>query len=67
MTEAELDRADDWFDMYGGVVVLVGRIVPFARSVVSIPAGLSEMSLGRFALLTTVGSSVWNGLLIGAG
>jgi membrane protein DedA with SNARE-associated domain len=67
VTEAELDRADDWFDTYGEAVVLVGRMVPLVRSVVSIPAGLSEMPLGRFALLTTMGSSVWNALLIGAG
>jgi membrane protein DedA with SNARE-associated domain len=67
VTEAELDRADDWFDTYGEAVVLVGRMVPLVRSVVSIPAGLSEMPLGRFALLTTLGSSVWNALLIGAG
>jgi membrane protein DedA with SNARE-associated domain len=67
VTEAELDRADDWFDRYGEAVVLVGRMVPLVRSVVSIPAGLSEMSLGRFALLTTLGSSVWNALLISAG
>ena len=65
--EAELDRADDWFDRYGGVVVLVGRLVPGVRSVVSIPAGMAEMPLGQFALLTTLGSSVWNALLIGAG
>jgi len=67
VTQAELDRADDWFDGYGGAVVLVGRIMLFASSVVSIPAGLPEMPLGRFALLTTVGSSEWNTLLIGAG
>jgi membrane protein DedA with SNARE-associated domain len=65
--EAELDRADGWFDRYGGVVVLVGRLVPGVRSVVSIPAGMAEMPVGQFALLTTLGSSVWNALLIGAG
>jgi membrane protein DedA with SNARE-associated domain len=65
--EAELDRADDWFDRYGGAVVLVGRLVPGVRSVVSIPAGMAEMPLGQFALLTTLGSGVWNALLIGAG
>lgn len=65
--EAELDRADGWFDRYSGVVVLVGRLVPGVRSVVSIPAGMAEMPVGQFALLTTLGSSVWNALLIGAG
>jgi membrane protein DedA with SNARE-associated domain len=47
--EADLDRADEWFDRYGGVVVLFGRMVPGVRSLVSIPAGLSEMPLGRFS------------------
>ncbi len=42
-------------------------MVPFARSVVSIPAGISEMPLLRFALLTAAGSGAWNALLIGAG
>jgi membrane protein DedA with SNARE-associated domain len=67
VTEAELDRADGWFDRYGSWIVLFGRMVPFARSVVSIPAGLSEMPVWRFALLTALGSVVWNALLIGAG
>lgn len=67
VNEKELDRADDWFDRYGGWVVFLGRMVPGVRSVVSIPAGMSEMPLGRFSLLTALGSAVWNSLLIGAG
>ena len=67
VTEAELDRADAWFDRYGSWIVLFGRMVPLARSVVSIPAGMSEMPVWRFALLTALGSAVWNALLIGAG
>lgn len=65
--EADLDRADGWFERYGGALVFFGRMVPGVRSVVSIPAGLSEMPLGRFTLLTASGSAVWNALLIGAG
>ncbi len=65
--EADLDRADGWFDRYGSWVVLFGRMVPLARSVVSIPAGLSEMPVLQFLLLTTIGSGAWNALLIGAG
>ncbi len=67
VTDADLDRADGWFDRYGGWVVLFGRMVPFVRSVVSIPAGLSEMPMLRFAILTAVGSGAWNALLIGTG
>ncbi len=63
----ELERAEGWFRHYGDWVVLGARVVPFARSVVSIPAGTMKMSLLRFVVLTTVGSGVWNALLIGAG
>ena len=65
--ENDLDRADGWFDRYGSWIVLLGRLVPGARSLVSLPAGLSEMPLGRFVALTAIGSTVWNAALIGAG
>ena len=63
----ELERAEGWFRRYGDWVVLGARVVPFARSVVSIPAGTMKMPLLRFIVLTAVGSGVWNALLIGAG
>lgn len=66
-TEEELDRADHWFDRHGGWVVFWARMLPFLRSVVSVPAGASEMPLGRFTLLTAAGSLLWNTLLISAG
>ena len=65
--EGDLDRAEGWFDRYGGSVVFFARMVPGARSVVSIPAGTLNMPLGRFTLLTALGSAAWNALLIGAG
>jgi len=64
---ADLERAERWFDRWGDWVVLGARIVPIARSVVSIPAGLARMPLIRFSLLTTFGSMVWNLILISAG
>lgn len=67
VSEGRLDRADRWFDRHGDAIVLFGRLVPGARSIVSIPAGLAEMPLGRFVLLTTIGSGAWNAALIGAG
>jgi membrane protein DedA with SNARE-associated domain len=67
VTEPELDRADRWFDRYGGALVLFARMVPLARSVVSLPAGWSEMPLWRFLALTTIGTAGWNTLLIGGG
>ena len=65
--EKDLDRAEGWFERYGGSIVLFARMVPLARSVVSIPAGTLKMPLARFTLLTTLGSAAWNTLLIGAG
>jgi membrane protein DedA with SNARE-associated domain len=65
--EAQLDRADHWFDIHGPKLVFWLRMVPLARSVISVPAGASEMPIGRFSLLTGAGSLIWNTLLIGAG
>ena len=67
VSAADLDRAEGWFDKYGDAVVLIARMVPIARSIVSLPAGVVEMPLVRFTLLTTLGSATWNALLIGAG
>lgn len=63
----EIDRAEAWFERRGGVLVFWARIVPIARSAVSVPAGMARMPLGKFTLLTTAGSLMWNALLIGAG
>lgn len=66
-THKDLDKADYWFDKHGHWIVLFGRLVPGLRSIVSIPAGLSEMPITRFIALTTLGSAVWNSALIGIG
>jgi membrane protein DedA with SNARE-associated domain len=60
---SDIDKADDWFDRYGGWVVFFGRLVPTIRTLVAIPAGLFEMPVGRYLLLTTLGSAIWSGTL----
>jgi membrane protein DedA with SNARE-associated domain len=67
VTEQDLDRAEDWFDRWGDWVVLGARVVPLARSLVSIPAGMMRMGLVRFIALTALGSFVWNAVLVFAG
>ena len=67
LSEQQLDRADHWFDRRGPWLVLFGRLIPGVRSIVSIPAGASEMPMVQFLALTTAGSAAWNALLIGAG
>ena len=63
----DLEQADRWFERHGRWAVLFGRVVPVVRSLVSIPAGANRMPLGEFILLTTVGSGVWNALIVGLG
>lgn len=67
VTEEQLDRADAWFDYHGPKLVFWCRMIPLARSVISVPAGASEMPIGRFVALTALGSALWNTALIGAG
>ncbi len=63
----DVDRADTWFSKHGDKAVLIGRLIPGVRSLVSLPAGAAAMPVGRFIVLTTIGSAVWNFLLIGGG
>jgi membrane protein DedA with SNARE-associated domain len=67
VNEGDLDRAQGWFDRHGGSAVLIGRMIPVVRSVVSIPAGVQRMPLWRFVLYTTLGSGAWNALFVALG
>jgi membrane protein DedA with SNARE-associated domain len=59
----DIDKADDWFDAYGHWAVLFGRLVPTVRTLISIPAGLSEMTWQRFLAYSAVGTVGWTTLL----
>lgn len=63
----DVRRAIDFFTDHGDRAVLLGRLVPFVRSAVSVPAGVAGMPLGRFVALTAIGSGAWNLALVGAG
>ncbi|MEI6447760.1 MAG: DedA family protein [Actinomycetes bacterium] len=67
LTEADLDRADEWFTKRGPVIVLIGRCIPGVRSLVSLPAGTLRMSRALYIGLTLIGTLIWNAALIGAG
>lgn len=64
---SDLDRGERFFARHGGKVVLLGRLAPFLRSVVSVPAGATRMPLWRFSALTAIGSGAWNALFIWLG
>ena len=63
----DLDRGNAWFERHGGWVVLFGRMVPGIRSVISVPAGIAQMPVGQFLLLSGIGSAIWTSLLMSAG
>ncbi|HET6173781.1 MAG TPA: DedA family protein [Gaiellales bacterium] len=59
VTEPRLAMADRWFERYGERVVLISRCVPVVRTFISLPAGIAQMPLRRFALYTTIGCVPW--------
>jgi membrane protein DedA with SNARE-associated domain len=63
MTPHDVDRAIDWFHGHGRFSVMIGRMVPLVRTLISVPAGLSGMPLPRFLVLSTIGSAAWTGAL----
>ena len=60
----DIEMADKWFDTKGRKTVFFCRFNPFVRSLISIPAGMSEMPLPQFTIYTFFGSLIWNTVLI---
>ena len=63
----DIHRADKWFKRHGYRTVFFCRMIPLIRSLISIPAGMSDMKFGMFLLFTTAGTLIWNTLLVCAG
>ena len=64
LKEKDIDKADEWFDNKGNKSVFFCRFVPIVRSLISIPAGMSEMPMLKFIIYTVCGSMIWNTILI---
>ena len=65
--EEKVVRAERYFDKHGALGTFVGRLVPAVRQLISIPAGLARMGLGRFMLYTSLGAGIWNTILAAMG
>ncbi|GKU80394.1 DedA family protein [Paenibacillus sp. L3-i20] len=63
----DIRRADAWFDKYGYWAVLLCRMIPLIRSLISLPAGMSGMKFVPFLLFTTIGTLIWNVILVSIG
>jgi membrane protein DedA with SNARE-associated domain len=64
---ADYDRSLLFFDKYGEVIILGGRLIPIVRSLISLPAGADHMPLRKFLTYTAIGTGIWNFILIFAG
>ena len=63
MTPADVDHAVAWFLGHGRYSVLLGRLMPLVRTLISVPAGFSRMPLPRFLGLSALGTLAWTGAL----
>jgi membrane protein DedA with SNARE-associated domain len=67
VTPDRLERAEAWFRRYGDAAVFFSRLVPVVRSFISIPAGIAEMPIVRYTVLSFLGTLPWCFGLAGAG
>jgi membrane protein DedA with SNARE-associated domain len=67
VSPADIGNAETWFNRHCGKAVLIGRLIPAIRTLISVPASIARMSLGRFLLFLAIGTVVWSGLLTTAG
>lgn len=64
LKKADIYKADSWFDRFGVFAVFIGRLIPLVRSLISIPAGMSNMKFVLFLAFTTAGTLIWNTVLV---
>lgn len=67
VTKHDIHKADAWFDKFGPWTVFFCRFIPLIRSLISIPAGMSNMNFGVFLAFTSVGTLIWNIVLVNLG
>ncbi len=61
---SDIDNTDKWFTKKGQKIIFFCRFIPLIRSLISVPAGMNKMNLSKFIIYTTLGSSIWNAVLI---
>ncbi|KYD10097.1 hypothetical protein B4102_2349 [Heyndrickxia sporothermodurans] len=65
--EKHIDIAENWFNKYGSGVIFTARFIPVVRHAISIPAGITKMSLKKFTLYTTLAIIPWSILFVALG
>ncbi|WP_445491068.1 DedA family protein [Niallia sp. 03133] len=67
LSKEDLHKANNWFSKFGNWTVFFCRFIPLIRSLISLPAGMARMNFSIFLLLTTLGTLIWNFILIKIG
>lgn len=67
LSAKDVDKSRHWFNKYGSIAVLVGRLIPGIRTYISVPAGLEEMVFIPFLVYSTIGTLLWISFLSIAG
>lgn len=66
-SRGRVEQAHRWFERWGTPTVFFARLLPVVRTFISLPAGVARMPLGRFSVLTVLGSLPWCVLLVAIG
>lgn len=64
LKRSDIRRAEGWFEKKGTSTIFFCRFIPLIRSLISIPAGMAKMHMGKFLLYTTIGTFIWNIVLV---
>ena len=59
VSERSLEWTERFFERHGPIAVFLARLFPVARHLISIPAGIARMALGRFFAYTATGAGIW--------
>ncbi len=67
LKKEDIEKADHWFDRYGIWTVFFCRMIPIVRSLISVPAGMARMNMFLFLIFTSLGTLIWNIILVNLG